>query len=58
LTDPATGSAHATVSDDAGAYNIGGLNAAAYQMKVTAKGFETYTRTGVAVNISATFRSM
>jgi hypothetical protein len=56
LTDPATGSAHATVSDDAGAYNIGGLNAAAYQMKVTAKGFETYTRTGVAVNISATFR--
>jgi hypothetical protein len=56
LTDPATGTVHTTISDDSGSYNIGGLNAATYQMKVTAKGFETYTRTGVAVNISASFR--
>jgi hypothetical protein len=57
LTDPATGTVHTTVSSDAGAYDIAGLNAATYNMKVTAKGFETYTQTGVAINISATFRA-
>ena len=56
LTDPATGTVHSTVSSDAGSYDIAGLNAATYNMKVAAKGFETYTRTGVAVYISSSFR--
>jgi hypothetical protein len=56
LADPATGAAHTAISDGTGSYLIAGLNAATYSMKVAAKGFETYTRTGVTVNISATFR--
>ncbi len=56
LTDPATGSVHTSTSNDAGLYNIAGLNAANYNLKVTAKGFQTYVQTGVVVNISQTFR--
>ena len=32
------------------------MNAANYNLKVTAKGFETYEQKGVVVDISATFR--
>ena len=56
LTDPATGSVHTTLSSDAGLYEVAGLNAAHYNMKVTAKGFQTYVQSGVVVNISQTFR--
>ncbi len=56
LTDPATGIARSTVSDSSGLYAIAGLNAGTYIMKVAANGFESYTRKGVVVNISATFR--
>jgi len=56
LTDPATGAVHSTISDTTGLYEIAGLNAANYNMKVTAKGFESFAQTGVVVNISATFR--
>ena len=56
LSDPATGATKATVSDGTGLYDIPGLNAANYNMKVTAKGFETYAQTGVVVDISRTFR--
>ena len=41
LSDPATGATKTTVSDGTGLYDIPGLNAANYNMKVTAKGFET-----------------
>jgi hypothetical protein len=56
LADPATGTVHTTVSGDTGLYDIAGLNAANYNLKVTAKGFEMYEQKGVVVNISATFR--
>ena len=56
LTDPATGISRSTISDSAGLYQIAGLNAAKYDMKVTANGFETYTQNGIVVNISANFR--
>jgi hypothetical protein len=56
LTDPATGAAHSTISSGTGLYDITGLNAANYNMKVTAKGFESYVQNNVVVNISATFR--
>lgn len=56
VTDPATGITRSTVSDASGLYSLGGLNAGDYTLKVTAAGFETYTKKGVVVNISATFR--
>lgn len=56
LTDPATGAVHTTVSGDTGLYNIPGLNAANYNLKVTAKGFENYEQKGVVIDISRSFR--
>ncbi len=56
LTDPATGTVRTATTSDTGLYNIAGLNAAHYNMTVTAKGFEAYTQNGVVVDISNTFR--
>ena len=56
LTDPGTGVTKSTISDATGLYDIPGLNAANYNMKVTAKGFENYEQKGVVVDISRTFR--
>lgn len=56
LTDPATGFTKSMVSDGTGLYDIPGLNAAKYNVKVTAPGFETYEQKGVVVDISRTFR--
>src|SRR5882672_6895037 len=56
LTDFATGATRTTVSSSTGLYLISGLNAANYDLKVTAKGFQTFTQTAVTVNVSATFR--
>jgi len=56
LTDPATGVMKSTVSDGAGLYDIPGLNAANYNLKVTANSFETYQQKGVVVDISRNFR--
>jgi hypothetical protein len=56
LSDPATGESHTTVSGGTGLYDIPGLNPANYNLKITAKGFETYAQNGVVVNVSATER--
>jgi hypothetical protein len=56
LSDPATGITKSTVSDGTGLYDIAGLNAANYNLKVAAKGFENYEQKGVVVDISRTFR--
>jgi hypothetical protein len=56
ITDPATGATKATISSATGLYDISGLNAANYNMKVTAANFETYVQNGIVVNISNTFR--
>jgi hypothetical protein len=56
LTDQATGSTHTTVSTGSGLYDIAGLNPSNYNLKVVAKGFQTYVQTGVVVNVSMTFR--
>ena len=56
LTDPVTGGTKTTVSSGTGLYDISGLNAANYNLSVTAKGFEAFTQTGIVVNISNTFR--
>ena len=52
LTDQATGAVRTTVSSGAGLYDIPGLNPANYNMKVTAKGFQTFVKTGIVVNVS------
>jgi hypothetical protein len=57
LTDPGTGGSVSTVSGATGLYNIAGLNPATYNLKVTAKGFQTYAQTGIVVNVSSTLRS-
>ena len=56
LNDPATDFTRSTVSSGAGLYDISGLNPALYNLKVTAKGFQTYLQSGVVVNASMTFR--
>src|SRR5579862_8688245 len=56
ITDPATGITKTTVSGATGLYDISGLNPANYNMKVTAKGFQSYAQNGVVVNVSATSR--
>jgi hypothetical protein len=57
LTDPGTGSSKTTVSGSTGLYDISGLNPANYNLKVTAKGFESYAQTGIVVNVSSTARA-
>jgi hypothetical protein len=56
LTDPAIGITKSTESSSTGLYEIAGLNAANYNLKVTAKGFEEFAQNGIVVNISNTFR--
>jgi hypothetical protein len=56
LVDPATSESHQTVSGSTGLYDIAGLNPANYNLKVTAKGFESFAQNGIVVNVSNTFR--
>jgi hypothetical protein len=57
LTDPATGSSQVTTSGSTGLFVFSGLNPANYDLKVTAKGFQTYAQHGIVVNVSQTARS-
>src|SRR3974390_538787 len=56
LTDPATGFTKATESGATGLYDINGLNPANYNLKVTAKGFQSFAQTGIPINVSSTAR--
>jgi Carboxypeptidase regulatory-like domain len=56
LSDPATGLNHTTFSGSTGLYDVPGLNPAIYNLKITAKGFETYLQNGIVINTSATAR--
>ncbi|MGA7108111.1 MAG: carboxypeptidase-like regulatory domain-containing protein, partial [Terracidiphilus sp.] len=56
LIDPATGFSKSTTAGATGLYDISGLNPANYNMKVTAKGFESFAQNGVVVNVSSTSR--
>ena len=57
LSDPATGFVRTTTSNETGGYKFAALNVAAYELKVAAKGFQTYVASGIQVNVSATHRS-
>jgi hypothetical protein len=56
LTNPATGSERTTVSSATGLYDVAGLNPGNYDLRVSAKGFQSFVQTGVVVNVSMTFR--
>jgi Carboxypeptidase regulatory-like domain len=56
LTNPGTGAATTTETGATGLYTLPGLNPANYNLKITAKGFETYIQNGVVVNVSSTVR--
>ncbi len=55
-TDPGTGASKSTTSGATGLYVISGLNPANYNLRVTAKGFQSFEQNGVVVNVSATSR--
>ena len=54
--NPATGFTRETLSNSTGAYTLPDLLPGAYTVTVTASGFQTYTRTGVAVTVQALTR--
>ncbi|MDE3105290.1 MAG: carboxypeptidase regulatory-like domain-containing protein [Acidobacteriota bacterium] len=54
LTSESTGFVYKTVSNDSGLYTVNGLNPGAYDIKVSAKGFQTFVSKGLQVNVSQT----
>src|SRR5271170_2501420 len=54
LTQTETGFVYNTVSNGTGGYGFPGLNVGVYTLKVTAKGFEGYTASGLTLNVSQT----
>jgi len=54
LTQKETGFAYNANSNDTGGYVFAGLNVGTYDLKVAAKGFETYQATGLTLNVSQT----
>ena len=57
LINPATGESHTTASSGNGLYDFSGLNPSNYDIKVTAKSFESYSQNGIVVNVSSTARA-
>ncbi|MGH9604575.1 MAG: carboxypeptidase regulatory-like domain-containing protein [Terracidiphilus sp.] len=55
LTNQANGFISNTVSDSAGLFDFNGLNPAFYTLKATARGFKTFVKTNIVVNVSGTF---
>jgi hypothetical protein len=56
LTNPATGTTSTSESGATGLFSLSGLNPANYNLKVTAKGFQSFEQTGIVVNVSSTVR--
>ncbi len=56
LTNPATGQARQTVSNDAGIYVFANVGVGNLTLSASATGFQKYTRTGIVVNTAQTLR--
>jgi hypothetical protein len=54
LTQKETGFVYNGTSNGTGGYVFAGLNVGTFDLKVTAKGFESFTRTGLTLNVSQT----
>ena len=52
LTQAETGFTYNSVSNATGGFTFPGLNIGTYNLKVTAKGFQTYTASGLTLNVS------
>lgn len=57
LTDIARGTTSETDSNDTGLYSFPALNVGTFNLKVTAKGFQTYVSNGLTVNVSQVLRA-
>jgi hypothetical protein len=57
VTDTATGFVSSTDTNSVGIYAIPGLNVGIYDLKVTAKGFQTSVQKGLQVNVSQVLRA-
>ncbi len=57
LTNRGTGQTHDEKSDEAGRYNLVNLAPGNYDLKITANGFRTYTRTDVVVTANTVDRA-
>ncbi len=55
-TDIATGESREAKTNGAGLYDFPGLRHGIYSLEVTARGFETYTKKGIVMNVAATVR--
>ncbi len=56
LTNPATGASREIKADEQGRYSIPNIQAGSYEIRVSAQGFRTLTRTGVEVTINTVTR--
>lgn len=56
LTDTKTGIQRTATTDGAGLYTFPALNVGTYSMKVSEKGFQSFTTTGIVLNVSRTLR--
>ena len=54
LTDNATGQKRTAVTNDVGAYRFASLNHGTYTLEIKAQGFQTFTRTGIVLNVAQT----
>jgi hypothetical protein len=57
LKNPATGTSLATDTNDTGTYSFPALDIGAYDLTVTAKGFQTEVQKGLQINISQSLQS-
>jgi hypothetical protein len=56
LTQVETGFVSKAISNDSGNFTFNALNVGTYNLKATAKGFNTYAENGIVVNVSQTTR--
>jgi hypothetical protein len=57
ITQTSTGVVRTTQSGSTGLYDIPGLSIGTYDLKATAQGFKTYTKTGLVLNTAQTLRA-
>src|SRR5438309_5813828 len=57
LTNRGTGQSYNGKSDEAGRYSVGDVLPGAYDLKITANGFRTYTRTDLVVTANTVARA-
>ena len=57
LTNTATNQARETVSNTAGTYRFANVGVGTYTLKVVASGFQSYTKTGIVVNVAQTLEA-